>query len=103
MALRRAVFKLRCHATCHGGKRRHHPGKLVSGLAQPYRVPPAQGILNGRHVLRQTGPKPLTNLLQDDGVGAAGGQEDAGREQARQEELARFADFLRARKQKKEG
>ena len=82
LALSRKVFELRRHATGHRGKRRHHPAKLVSGLAQPCRVPLPQGILNCRQMIRQASPKCLTDLLQDDGVAPAGGQEHTRVEQA---------------------
>ncbi len=73
--LSRNVFEVGRYATSHAGKCRYHPTKLVSGLAQPNRVPLSQGILNRRHMVRQASPECLTNLLQDNGVAPAGGQE----------------------------
>jgi len=52
LALSRMVFELRCHLTGHGGKRRHHAAKLVSGLTQPKRVLLSQGLLNGPQMIR---------------------------------------------------
>ena len=72
------IFEVRRHGTGHGGKRRHRPTKLVSGLAQPDRVPLPQGILNSHHMVRQASPKHLTNLLQGGGVAPAGGRATTG-------------------------
>jgi hypothetical protein len=71
LALGRTIFKLGRHATGHRGKRRHHPAKLVSGLAQTYRVPLSQGILNCRQMIRQASPERLTDPLQNEGVAPA--------------------------------
>jgi len=83
LATRRMIFEVRRHGTDHGGKRRHRPAKLVSGLAQPNRVPVPQRLLNRGHVVRQARPKHLTNLFQGGGVAPAGGQHHARVEQTR--------------------
>jgi hypothetical protein len=44
LALSRVVFQVRRHGAGRGGERRHHPGELVGGFAQPLR--PRRGVLN---------------------------------------------------------
>jgi hypothetical protein len=65
------VFDVRHHAAGNGGKRGHHPEKLVSRFTQPQRIPLTHRVLDRRQMIRQAGPKRLANLFQDGGVAAA--------------------------------
>ena len=75
LAMSCLIFKVRRHAASNGGKRRNHPRKLVSGLAEARCVLVVQGTLNCRQLLRQASPKRLTNLLQDGRVAPASSKE----------------------------
>ena len=59
------------------GERRHHPGELVSHLAQSRGVTVPEGLVHRRQMAGQSGPKGPAEPLQSLGIAPAGGQQGA--------------------------